>query len=291
MTDSHLPLRPPPITTPLPTPTSIAVLLPPAEGPSANPSLPPPPSSIAARNPPGDLADLAEPQAFETLSQALTANLERLATWYEGSGMPYSGRKAGTLRREERRVGELVEELRGLQRTGNEVEEDQEVDWMGVAEELADYSPGVAVDGAEREMAEVQAVGQETEKTDMHGPTPPPSENSEQPGPVKDVAIPTPIVSLPDSHWATLAARDIATVSRLVVAANMLRLTLPDVADAVEAFGLRVCGQRAWGDRVRYYEGYQLGGSVEFAKALLGEVGGMLGGGDGDELGGIIGLL
>jgi len=158
MTDSHFPLRPPPITTPLPTPTSIAVLLPPAEGPSANPSLPPPPSSIAARNPPGDLADLAEPQGFETLSQALTANLERLATWYEGSGMPYSGRKAGTLRREERRVGELVEELRGLQRTGNEVEEDQEVDWMGVAEELADYSPGVAVDGAEREVSLMSMV-------------------------------------------------------------------------------------------------------------------------------------
>jgi len=72
--------------------------------------------------------------------------------------MPYSGRKAGTLRREERRVGELVEELRGLQRTGNEVEEDQEVDWMGVAEELADYSPGVAVDGAEREVSLMSMV-------------------------------------------------------------------------------------------------------------------------------------
>jgi len=178
------------------------------------------------------------------------------------------------------------------------------VDWMGVAERLEVYSREV-VGGDEGEVSaggnweakivpegsEAQSVEDRTEETGIHVPTPPPSENNEQRTPVKNAAVQTPVDSPPNSHWSTLAAHDIATVSRLVVAANMLRLTLPDVADAVEAFGVRVCGQRAWADRVGYYEGWEIGGSVDDARALLEGVSGMLGVGDGGELGGITGLL
>ncbi|KAK1057164.1 hypothetical protein LTR33_013705 [Friedmanniomyces endolithicus] len=202
---------------------------------------------------------------LETLSQTLSTNLGLLAAWHEQSGKPYAGRKARTLRRGERRARELVGELTGLQRLGARVEEDEEVDWMGVAEGLGECSPGLGVDGGEGEVtadgdgeceeAEVQALEREAKKTGMRVPTPPPSETNEQRNPGKDIPnTQHPIVcppATPDSHWLTLAAHDIATVSRLVVAANMLRRTLPNVAEGVEAFGLRVCGQQAWGDRVR----------------------------------------
>ncbi|KAK0260371.1 hypothetical protein B0A54_01883 [Friedmanniomyces endolithicus] len=288
-TDSRPPPLPPP-TVPLPTPSTTGPLPATDDEIAPEPPLPPPPfATVAATSP------LEAPHDFDTLSQAVSTNLEHLAAWHEESGKPYARRKAGMLRRGERRARELVGELAGLQRVGDEVEEDQEVDWMGVAERLEAYSrEGVGGDGngeVGREEVEAQSVEDRTEETGIHVPTPPPSDNNEQRTPVKNAAVQTPVVSLPDPHWATLAAHDIATVSRIDVAANMLRLTLPDVADAVEAFGVRVCGQRAWADRVGYYEGWEIGGSVDDARALLEGVSGMLGVGDGGELGGIIGLL
>lgn len=90
---------------------------------------------------------------LETLSQTLSTNLGLLAAWHEQSGKPYAGRKARTLRRGERRARELVGELTGLQRLGARVEEDEEVDWMGVAEGLGECSPGLGVDGGEGEVS------------------------------------------------------------------------------------------------------------------------------------------
>ncbi|KAK3620968.1 hypothetical protein LTR56_022782 [Elasticomyces elasticus] len=258
---------------------------------------------ISAIPPPADLAEVlrsGDPVVdLEKLSQEVTANVERLAAWYERTKKPYAHRKAGTLRRANTNLIALISKLAGI--LEKELREEEEVarreaaDFVGLPGAL--HSHPVITGLAETSTFDPEQAQREDNITDeagaaqsqalnevqtYHVPTSPPSEetsdNEKQPE-----ALPGAIAAqhtqdaATSTQLPTYEAQVTHIVSRLVIAKQILHRTAPAMAEAVGAFGLACCEAPVWYAWVQHYASHELDGSVVDARAYLNDAAGVLG--------------
>ncbi|KAK5729599.1 hypothetical protein LTR17_011786 [Elasticomyces elasticus] len=257
---------------------------------------------ISATPPPADMAEVlrsGDPVVdLEKLSQRVTANVERLAAWYERTKKPYARRKAATLRRANTNLIALISKLAGVLekelREEKEVERRDAADFVGLPgglhshpvitglAETSAFDPEQAHRGDntadEAGPAQSQVLN---EVQTYHVPTPPPSEetsdNEKQPEALRDAkAAQDTRDAATSTQMPTYEAQVTHIVSRLVIAKQILHRTAPAMAEAVGAFGLVCCEAPVWYAWVQHYASHELDGSVVDARAYLNDAAGVL---------------
>ncbi|KAK4890748.1 hypothetical protein LTR27_010567 [Elasticomyces elasticus] len=257
---------------------------------------------ISATPPPADLAEVlrsGDPVVdLENLRQGVTANVERLAAWYERTKKPYARRKAATLRRANTNlialISKLAEILEEELREEGEVARRDAADFVGLPGGL--HSHPVITGSTQTQLldglqtSDEQVIIDEAgpaqsqaliEVQTYHVPTPPPSEetsdNEKQPeAPPGAIAAQHTQDAATSTQLPTYEAQVTHIVSRLVIAKQILHRTAPAMAEAVGAFGLACCEAPVWYAWVQHYASHELDGSVADARAYLNDAAGVL---------------